>query len=160
MDMNDANNGLIDIVEPAAPAVVAASGWLQLAGLIAGVLVLAVGLFAWWKYRLPAHRTLGELRKLQRRLHAKELTPHECALMLALELRHALGVKRLRADHLPPQLKSRDHARWAEFMQHLDVVLYQHAAELSEDKLLALFEQARYWLSRYSRRSTLKKLGA
>lgn len=156
--MSEGNSGLIDIVEPVVPVLVATKGWLWLALAGGGVLLLAGGIFLWWKYKLPAYRTLKALRLLQQRLHAKEASPHESLLMLALDLRHGLGVKRLRADLPPAQLKHKDHARWAEFMQQLDVVLYQKADALSEDKLAVLFEQSRYWLRRYSRRSTLKKL--
>lgn len=158
--MSDSNRGLMDIVEPVAPIVVADNTWLFVAILSVVLILLAGGIFFWWKFKLPALRTLNALRILQQKLHLKELTPHESMLMLALDLRHGLGVKRLRADQLPQQIKAKDHGRWVEFMQHLDVMLYQKETELNEEKIVALFEQAKYWLRRYSRRSTLKKLGA
>lgn len=157
--MSDANNGLIDIIEPAAPAVVETGSWLWIAGLGAGLLLVAAAAFVWWKYKLPAYRSLKELRKLQYKLLAKELTPHESVLMLALELRHGLNAKRLLADKMPQQFRLQEHARWTEFMRQLDVMLYQRDADLSEDRLAELFEQAQYWLRRYSRRSSFRKIG-
>ncbi|OYY44436.1 MAG: hypothetical protein B7Y56_08665 [Gallionellales bacterium 35-53-114] len=158
MNMSEANSGLVDIVEPAAPIVVEATGWLPVTGVIAALLVLALLLFVLWKYKLPAYLALQRLRKLRKALQAGELTPHEAVLMLALELRHALGVRRLLADKMPQQFKQHEHTRWAEFMQGLDAMLYQHKADLGADRLAALFTQTAYWLRRYSRRSTLKKI--
>lgn len=156
--MNEASSGLANIVEPAAPLVAETAGWLTVTGLIAALLVLALVLFVLWKYKLPAYLALQRLRKLRKALQAGELTPHEAVLMLALELRHALGVKRLLADKMPQQFKPHEHTRWAEFMHGLDAMLYQHKADLGADSLAAMFAQAEYWLRRYSRRSTLKKL--
>lgn len=156
--MSEQTNALIDIVEPAAPVAEASGSWLWLVLSVVVVLALLFAAKFFWKYKLPAYRAVKHLRKLHQQLHAKEHTPHESALMVALELRHNLGVKRLRADILPAQVHPRDHARWPEFMQQLDDVLYQHAPDLGVDKLDALFEQAEYWLRRYSRKSNLKKL--
>jgi hypothetical protein len=158
--MSEGNSGLVDIVEPLAPVVVAMNGgiWLAVAGAV--LAALALGVYFWWKYKLPAYRTLKALKQLQLKLHTKELTPHESLLMLALDLRHGLGVKRLRSDIFPAQLKQQDHTAWVEFMQQLDHMLYEKDAALSEDKLMALFEQAEYWLRRYSRKSTLKKMSS
>ena len=156
--MNEASSGLIDIIEPAAPLAAETAGWLTLAGLIAAMLVLALVLLLLWKYKLPAFLALRRLRKLREEQLAGELAPHESVLMLALELRHGLAVKRLLADRMPVQFKPHEHTRWVEFMHGLDAMLYQHKAELGADSLAALFTQAEYWLRRYSRRSTLKKL--
>jgi Domain of unknown function (DUF4381) len=155
--MSEQANALIDIVEPAAPVVVASGNglWFALAG---GIIILLLLIFYLWKYRLPAYQAMQRLRALHKQLHANERTPHESVLMLALELRHSLGVKRLRADKIPVQVNARDQARWPEFMQQLDELLYQHKPELSADKLAALFTRAEYWLRRYSRKSSLKKL--
>ncbi|HUX91949.1 MAG TPA: hypothetical protein VMV48_14780 [Gallionellaceae bacterium] len=157
--MSEQTNGLIDIVEPAMPVVAAGDGWLWIAVSGAVFVCVILVLFMLWKFKLPAYRALKNLRRMQQQLRAKEQTPHESVLMLALELRHALNVKRLLAGKAPQQLRPQDHARWTEFMQQLDVMLYQHDAELSEDRLATLFEQAKYWLRRYSRRSTLRKIG-
>jgi hypothetical protein len=158
--MSEANSSLIDIVEPTVPVVAETSSWVWLAGLIAVLVLLAIALFVLWKYKLPAYRALQRLRKLQIKLHAGEHTAHEAALLLALELRHGLGVKRLLAQDMPLDFKQQDRARWAEFMQQLDAMLYRHDAEPSADRLAALFEQAAYWLRRYSRRSPYRKIGA
>jgi len=158
MDMSEANNGLVDIIEPAAPAVAEATGWLSVTGLIAAVLIFALLLFVLWKYKLPAYLALRRLRTLRKEQQAGELTPHEAVLMLALELRHGLAVKRLLADRMPAQFKPHEHTRWAEFMHSLDAMLYQNKAGPGADGLAEIFAQAEYWLRRYSRRSTLKKL--
>lgn len=155
--MSEANNGLVDIIEPAAPIVAEATGWLTLAGLIAAVLILVLLLFVLWKYKLPAYLSLRRLRELRREQQAGELTPHETVLIVALELRHGLAVKRLLADRMPLQFKPHEHTRWAEFMHELDAMLYQNQVELGTDRLAALYDQTEYWLRRYSRRSTMKK---
>ncbi len=158
--MNDANNGLIDIVDPAVPIMAEANGWLWVAGAIVIVLLVAVGLYVLWKYKLPAYRALQQLRKVQQKMHAGEFTPHESVLMVALELRHGLGVRRLRADNFPERCSKMDQARWPEFMQEMDALLYQHNTDLNTDKLDHLFSQTEHWLRRYSRRSALKKIVA
>lgn len=157
--MSDANSGLVDIIEPAAPLVTETAGWLTVSGLIAVMLVLALLLFVLWKYKLPAYLALRRLRKLRGEQLAGELTTHEAVLMLALELRHGLAVKRLLADRMPAQFKPHEHTRWAEFMHGLDAMLYQHKTGPGAESLAVLFTQAEYWLRRYSRRSTLKKIG-
>lgn len=156
--MSEQANALIDIVEPAVPVAEASGTWLWLVLAVVVVLALLFAARFLWKYKLPGYRAVQHLRKLHQQLHAKTHTPHESALMVALELRHNLGVKRLRADILPEQVHPHDHARWPVFMQQLDDLLYQHAPDLSADKLDALFKQAEYWLRRYSRKSNLKKL--
>ena len=159
MAMNETNSGLVDIIEPAAPIVAETTGWLSMTGLIAAVLVLALALFVLWKYKLPAYVAVQRLRKLRRELQLGELTPHETVLMLALELRHGLAVKRLLADRMPLQFKPHEHTRWAEFMHELDAMLYQNQVELGTDRLAALYDQTEYWLRRYGRRSSLGKIG-
>ncbi len=160
MVMSEASSGLIDIIEPAVPLVAETTSWLWLAVLIVAPVLLAVALFVLWKYKLPAYRALQHLRKLQHKLQAGEHTAHETVLLLALELRHGLGVKRLLAQDMPLNFRQQDKTRWAEFMQQLDVMLYQRDAELSADRLAALFEQAGYWLRHYSRRSTYRQIGS
>ena len=123
------------------------------------MLVLALALFVLWKYKLPAYLAVQRLRKLRKELQAGELTPLETVLMLALELRHGLAVKRLLAGKMPVQFKPYEHTRWVEFMHGLDAMLYQHKAELGADRLATLFAQTEYWLRRYGRRSTLRKIG-
>jgi len=157
--MSDTNSGLADIIEPAAPVLAASGGWLWIALLITGLVIVAVVLFVLWKYKLPAYRAVRSMRELQKKLHAGEHTPLETVLLLALELRHGLGVKQLRADKMPEQLKQRDHSRWSDFLQTLDTFLYQHNAELSAEKLADLFAQAEYWLRHYGRKSAFKKIG-
>ena len=157
--MNEQTNGLIDIVEPAAPLASAGGGWLWIAVSFAVFLLFLFGLFMLWKMKWPAYQALKRLRKLQQQTKAGELTLHESIFMLALELRHGLGVKRLLADKIPEQFKPQEHTRWLEFMHELDAMLYQHKAEQGAEKLAELFTRTEYWLRRYSRRSTLRKIG-
>lgn len=158
--MNEQTNGLIDIVEPAAPTLIEGINWLMQSALIALLLILAGGLFYLWKYKLPSYLALKSLHKLQKQFLHGEITPHESALMLALNLRHNLAVKRLRADAMPPQIRQQEHARWLAFLQLLDATLYQKSSELNAESLATLFSQTQYWLRRYSRKSTLKKMGS
>jgi hypothetical protein len=157
--MSDTGNSLIDIIEPATPAAVSSGSWLWFAGLGAVVLLLLVLLVLWWKYKLPAYRAQQRLRMLRHKWQGGEHTAQEAVLLLALELRHGLGVKRLLAEQAPPQCKPREQAGWTAFMRQLDAMLYQSGAERDAVQLAALFEQAGYWLRRYSRRSPYKKIG-
>ncbi len=159
MVMSDTSSGLADIIEPAAPLLATSGGWLWIGLLITGLLIVAVVLFVLWKYKLPAYRAIRRMRALHKQLHDKENTPHETVLLLALELRHGLGVKQLRADKVPEQMKQRDHSRWPDFLQTLDTFLYQNNPEISAEKMADLFAQAEYWLRRYSRKSAFKKIG-
>ena len=157
--MNEQANGLIDIVEPAAPLATAGGGWLWIAVSFAVFVLFVAGLFMLWKLKWPAYLALKRLRKLQRQTNAGELTPHESIFMLALELRHGLNVKRLRADQVPARFKLQDRALWPDFIHGLDAMLYQHKAEMSAEILAELFARTEYWLWRYSRSTTLRKIG-
>ena len=158
--MSESNSGLVDIIEPAVPMLVASTNWLWLALLAAVVVALFAALLLWWKYKLPAYRAVQRVRELHKKLHAAAHTQHETVLLLALELRHGLVLKRLRADILPERCTEPDQARWVEFMQHLDSLLYQPEVELTTEKMSAMFVHIEYWLQRYSRKSTLKKIGS
>lgn len=143
--------GLVDIIEPAAPVLAADGNWPWIAAAVAMMVILAVTILLLLKYKLPAYRALRRLRKLRQQALAGELTPHESVFMLALELRHGLGVKRLRAEEVPARFGQQDRTAWPEFMQHLDTMLYQRGAELDAGELAALFAQIEKWLWRYSR---------
>lgn len=158
MVMSEKTNGLVDIIEPLAPALTAGLDGLAVSASIALLLILAGAVFYLWKYKLPSYLALKNLRKLHKQLLAGEITPHESALMLALNLRHNLAVRRLRADAMPSQISQQEHVRWVEFLQLLDATLYQKSSELNADALKDLFTQTQYWLNRYSRKSKLKKL--
>ena len=143
--------GLVDIIEPAAPVLAADGNWPWIAAAVAMLVILAVAILFLLKYKLPAYRALRRLKKLRQQALAGELTPHESVFMLALELRHGLGVKRLRAEEVPVMFKQQDRALWPAFMQHLDAMLYQRGAELDAGVLEAVFAQIEKWLWRYSR---------
>lgn len=157
--MSELKGALIDIVEPMAPVAAqqSAHGWLP-AVIAVMVLLLVIAAVVWWRKKLPALQAIRRLRALRQKLHAGEQSPHESVLLLALEVRHGLGVKRLRADVLPEKLKSHDHPRWPEYMRELDAMLYQHDAELKVEQVIAFFVQSEYWLRRYGRRSALRKM--
>lgn len=149
--MNEQTSGLIDIIEPASPVVAETGNWPWIAAVLAVFVILAVALLMLWKKKWPAYLALKRLRKLQQQTLAGELTPHESVFMLALELRSGLGIKRLRTEAVPANFSPQDRALWPEFMQRLDVMLYQSGTELGADKLAALFAQIEKWLRRYSR---------
>lgn len=156
--MSEQANGLIDIVEPAMPVAAAAGSWLGILIVVCVLLLLLIAAGYWLKYKLPAWRALKRLRALHKQLQAGEHTPHESVLLLALELRHGLGVKRLLADKAPPQIKAKDHARWPLFMQELDVLLYQKEKDLNAAQVAAFFMQSEYWLKRYGKKSSFRKM--
>jgi hypothetical protein len=143
--------GLVDIIEPAAPVLAADGNWPWIAAAVAMLVILAVAILLLLKYKLPAYRAIGRLRKLRQQALSGELTPHESVFMLALELRHGLGIKRLRAEEVPAVFKPQDRSLWPEFMRRLDIMLYQRGAELDAGVLAALFAQIEKWLWRYSR---------
>ncbi len=149
---------LIDIVEPAAPVVAQAGhgGWYAVLALC--VLLVALAVFIWRKRRQPVRLALKQLRALRQKLHAGEHAPHEVVLLIALEVRHGLGVKHLRAEVPPERISLQDQARWPEFMRELDRLLYQHEGELQQERVVALFAQGEYWLKRYARRSALRRM--
>lgn len=155
--MNDAasaaadTSGLIDIIEPALPVLVESGSGLWLAAAIVLLTTLAGGFFFLWKYKLPAYRSVKRLREVKQQVHAGELTLHESVLVFALELRQALGVKRLRAEEIPVNFKQQDAAVWAGFMHGLEAMLYQSGADLSTEQHAALYVRIEKWLWRYGR---------
>lgn len=157
--MSETSSGLINIIEPAAPVLAASSSLLWPVVSILALSIASILLFIFIKYRLPAFLAIKRVRELNKKLLAAEHTPHETVLMLALELRHGLSLKRLRADILPQGCSQQDSVRWTVFMQHLDDLLYQRDVELDAEKMAALFAQTEYWLKHYSRKSQLKKIG-
>lgn len=145
------SSGLIDIIEPAVPVVVEGGSWLWIGVAIALVLILIAAFIYLWKYKLPAYRSVKRLREVRQQIHAGELTLHESVLVIALELRQGLAIKRLRAEEVPPGFKQQDAAMWAEFMKNLEAMLYQPSADLSTDKHTAIYAQIEIWLWRYGR---------
>lgn len=149
--VNEINDGLIDIIEPVAPVMAEAGGWLWIAVPFGFVLLLGAGFFYLWKYKLPAYRSVKRLREVKRQVHAGELTQHERVLVFALELRQGLAIKRLRAEEAPVNFKQQDAVMWVEFIQDLESMLYQSGVDLSEEKLADTYIKIEKWLWRYSR---------
>jgi len=144
-------SGLMDIIEPAVPAVAGGGGNLWIAAVAVSAMVLAGLFFYLWKHRLPAYRARKNVRDIQRQVLAGELTLHESILVFALELRQGLAVKRLRAEEVPVVFNRQDAALWLEFMQNLEAMLYQSGADVTAEKQAALYVQIEKWLWRYGR---------
>jgi hypothetical protein len=75
--MNEQTNGLVDIIEPSAPALTEGVNWLVVSASITLPLVLSVAVFYLWKYKIPSYLALKHLHKLHKQLLAGEITPHE-----------------------------------------------------------------------------------
>jgi hypothetical protein len=155
--MSESSSGLVDIVEPAVPVLTEGVHRLWISAAVAILISLLFVLMMLWK-KWPAYLALKRLRNVKRQIKSGELTPHEGVLMLALELRHGLGMKRLLAAVIPTTCSEQDSHRWVEYMHHLDELLYQHGQDVDADKLAAVFGQAEYWLQRYSRRTKLMRI--
>ena len=144
-------SGLMDIIEPVAPRVAEGGGWLWIVMLSVLALMLGAMIFYLWKYKLPAYRLVKNLRNVKQQIHMGELTLHESVLVFALEFRQGLGIKRLRAEEIPPNFNQRDAEMWAAFIHELETMLYQPGEDLSTDKHTALYIQIEKWLWRYGR---------
>lgn len=149
--MNEASDGLIDIVEPAAPLMVESVNWLWIAGLFAVLVLAVIGLWLLWKKKWPSYRAVKRLRKLQQQLLAGKLPPYEAILLLAQELQNSLGQKRLLRDAAPLNFQQQDSLLWPGLIKQIDAMRYQSDVKLDKDELAKIFAQAEKFLHRYSR---------
>lgn len=149
--MNEASDGLIDIVEPAAPLMVESVNWLRIAGLLAVLVLAVIGLWLLWKKKWPSYRAVKRLRKLQQQLLAGKLPPYEAILLLAQELQNSLGQKRLLRDAAPLNFQQQDSLLWPGLIKQIDAMRYQSDVKLDKDELAKIFAQAEKFLHRYSR---------
>lgn len=149
--MNEASDGLIDIVEPAAPLMVEGVNWLRIAGLLAVLVLAVIGLWLLWKKKWPSYRAVKRLRKLQQQLLAGKLPPYEAILLLAQELQNSLGQKRLLRDAAPLNFQQQDSLLWPGLIKQIDAMRYQSDVKLDKDELAKIFAQAEKFLHRYSR---------
>lgn len=149
--MNEASEGLIDIIEPAAPLMVESANWLWIAGLLAVLVLAVIGLWLLWKKKWPSYRAVKRLRKLQQQLLAGKLPPYEAILLLAQELQNSLGQKRLLRDAAPLNFQQQDSLLWPGLIKQIDAMRYQSDVKLDKDELAKIFAQAEKFLHRYSR---------
>lgn len=149
--MNEASDGLIDIIEPAAPLMVEGVNWLRIAGLLAVLVLAVIGLWLLWKKKWPSYRAVKRLRKLQQQLLAGKLPPYEAILLLAQELQNSLGQKRLLRDAALLNFQQQDSLLWPGLIKQIDAMRYQSDVKLDKDELAKIFIQAEIFLRRYSR---------
>ncbi len=147
--MNDPASGLIDIIEPVRPVLVAASysaWWLVLA--LAALVLL--GLWMRWRWR-GVRACRKRLQQLQQACAAGRVSQHEAAYRLASELRQGLQLQQLNADQPPPALPVAEHPGWVESVTRLDMLRYQAGASLDEGQWTRLCKQVAIWLKRAGR---------
>ena len=147
--MNDPTSGLIDIIEPVRPMLVAASysaWWLVLA---LAVLVL-LGLWMRWRGRC-ARACRKRLQQLRQACAAGRVSQHAAAYRLASELRLGLQLQQLNADQPPSVLPVAEHPGWADAIARLDTLRYQAGASLEEGQWMRLCNQVDNWLKRAGR---------
>ena len=149
--MNEATEGLIDIIEPVAPEIVAGTNWLWMATLATALVIVAICLWLWWKKKWPVYRALKRLGRLQQRLHTGELPPYEAVILLAQELQNSLRQKRLLWEEVPPMFKKQDQEVWPVLIRQFDAMRYQPGVEMGAVKLAEIFAQTETILRRYSR---------
>lgn len=126
-----------DIIEPAMPP--APPPDYSWAMLIAALALLALLAWAGVHWARTRRRRLGRrrLKQAQQAFSAGQLSAREAAFAVADALRTGLGLQRITAA------ASRD-ARWHAFVQRLDRLRYDAAADPSE--LGPLFAEAASWL--------------
>lgn len=147
--MNDSTSGLIDIIEPVRPMLVAASysaWWLVLA---LAALVLP-GLWMRWRGR-GVRACRKRLQQLRQACAAGRVSQRAAAYRLASELRLGLQLQQLNADLPPPALPVAEHPGWAEAIARLDTLRYQPGASLEEGEWTRLCNQVDIWLKRAGR---------
>ncbi|GBL46073.1 hypothetical protein SFMTTN_1885 [Sulfuriferula multivorans] len=144
--MNDPTSGLIDIIEPVRPMLVATSysaWWLVLA-------LVALGLWMRWRWR-GVRACRKRLQQLRQACAAGHVSQHTAAYRLASELRLGLQLQQLNADLPPPALPVAEHPGWAEAIARLDTLRYQAGAGLEEGEWMRLCNQVDIWLKRAGR---------
>lgn len=144
---NEPTSGLIDIIEPVAPAIVAQPSPLWPLLVLGVLLVLAAA--GWWRARRPQRSRIKRVRQLRRAMLAGEASGHEAAYRLALELRAGLRMRRLAAA--APPVACTEPARWAELVAQLDALRYQPEAALDGTHWAALFAYTETCLRRAPR---------
>lgn len=147
--MNDPTSGLIDIIEPVRPVLVAASysvWWLALA--LAALVLLGL----WMRGRGRCVRACRKrLQQLRQACAAGRVSQHAAAYRLASELRLGLQLQQLNADQPPSALPVAEHPGWAEAIARLDTLRYQAGASLDEGHWTRLCNQVDIWLKRAGR---------
>lgn len=122
--MNEVIPSLMDIVQPAIPEMADAGVSFLLPGVALALLLIALW---FWHRRRHQRRVRAQLRILQKKYHAGEITQRELAYRLAAQLRDSAGQHRLQAPH----------ATWQSLVQQLDALRYQPHYEVDITALLA-----------------------
>lgn len=147
--MNDPASGLIDLIEPVRPVLVATGYGVWWLALALATLVL-LGLWMRWRGRCVRARR-KRLQQLRQACAAGRVSQHEAAYRLASELRQGLQLQQLNADQPPPALPVAEHPGWAESVTRLDMLRYQAEASLDEGQWTRLCKQVAIWLKRAGR---------
>lgn len=148
--MNAAISGLIDIVEPTAPAAQAENfPWVWLAVALALLLVAAGAL--WWGRQRCQRTARKRLRQLRLTLLAGSISQQHTAYALAAELCQYFKRQQLQADAPPPTLAATEHTHWASLVAALDQLRYRADASIDAAQWTQLFAIAESSLRRSGR---------
>jgi hypothetical protein len=147
--MNDAASGLIDIIEPALPAVAVTTNWLWLASSLAILLLLCVVIMMLWKKKWPAYRAIKRFQKLHQQIVGGEIPLSDGLVLLTQELRQGLKLPQQLSKQAPDIFKQKDKQLWPVFVQHLATLRYQSGEALTVAKINIAAAQIETWLRRY-----------
>ncbi len=149
--MNESASSLIDIIEPAVPAVAVATNALWLAASLALLLLLIVVLLMLWKKKWPAYRAVKRFQKLHQRIVGGEMPLSDGLVLLTQELRQGLKLAQQLPKQAPEFFAQKDRQLWSVFMQHLDALRYRSGEALTVTQINIAAAQIEIWLRRYCR---------
>jgi len=149
--MNEQSSGLMDIIEPAAPDVVASSQWQGMAAALVLMAFLVISLLLLWKKKWPAYRAVKKLRKLQQQIVTGTVSLQDGVILLNQELRQGLRLAQQLPKEAPQFFKQQDKLQWYPFLQQLDTLRYEAEAALTVAQVNAIADQIAIWLRRYCR---------
>lgn len=148
--MNEATSGLIDIIEPAAPAAEAATHpllWLAVALALLLVVIAAI----WWRRQRCQRAARKRLRQLRLTLLAGDISQQSVAYALASELTQVFQLKQLQDQVRPSALPPVAHTEWAHLITSLDKLRYQTDACVDTEaweRLFTIAESTLRWSGR------------
>ena len=138
---------LIDIIEPAPPAPVAAqSHWLAGSLLLMGMLLVLGGVL-WWRCR-GRRAARRRMRQLRQQHTSGALDAHAVGHQIAEVLRRHLRIPQLQAAVIPVRLPAKAQPHWAALLIQLDRLRYQSEITLSEAQWAQLWTQLALCLAR------------
>jgi hypothetical protein len=149
--MIEQTSGLIDIIEPAAPAVAQAAHWPWLAATLAVMLLLVVFALILWKKKFPAYRAIKQLRKLHQQILEGAVPVQDGLILLTQELRHGLRLAQQLPKQAPEFFAEQDKHLWQAFVQQLDSLRYRTDGTLTLAQLTPIVARMESWLRRYCR---------